>query len=86
MDTMDPFRTSQSVGTCPRCKQTLEADGGMRLVCLGGCGEWHPKEALDRRLDWHLIEHRPAVLRAGHAVFHNATASHPRAATYRWSS
>jgi Zn-finger nucleic acid-binding protein len=45
----DPYRSSQLVGTCPRCSNTLESDGeGARLVCLQGCGEWYPREMFEK--------------------------------------
>jgi Zn-finger nucleic acid-binding protein len=45
----DPYRSSQQVGTCPRCGNTTENDGERgRLVCLQGCGEWYPRTSFDR--------------------------------------
>ena len=54
----DPYRTSQQNGTCPRCQNPTESDGAMsRLVCVAGCGEWYPKEQLQRA--WAEIERQP---------------------------
>lgn len=56
----DPYRTSQQVGTCPRCGESTEGDGELgRLSCLRGCGEWYPKATLDRVLAWHEVEKKP---------------------------
>jgi Zn-finger nucleic acid-binding protein len=42
----DPYRSSQRIGTCPRCQNPTEDDGELRLACVAGCGEWYPKERL----------------------------------------
>jgi Zn-finger nucleic acid-binding protein len=45
----DPYRSSQQVGTCPRCGNPSESDGELgRLVCDAGCGEWYPRAAFER--------------------------------------
>lgn len=43
---MDPYRSGQQVGQCPRCQNPTESDGELRLACVAGCGEWYPKESL----------------------------------------
>ncbi len=57
---MDPYRTSESTGTCPRCGATLEDDAG-RLLCLGGCGEWYTREAVEKIVPWHELDRAPRV-------------------------
>ena len=56
----DPYRFSQQTGTCPRCQNETTSDGEMnRLACVRGCGEWYPKETLDRILSWHNVDAKP---------------------------
>src|SRR5690606_10113983 len=54
----DPYRTSQQVGTCPRCENATESDGD-RLVCVRGCGEWYPRARLDEVLGWDDLNKPP---------------------------
>lgn len=54
----DPYRTSQQVGTCPRCENATEGDGD-RLVCVRGCGEWYPRARLDEVLGWEELNKAP---------------------------
>jgi hypothetical protein len=58
---MDPYRTSQQVGTCPRCANSTESDGELlgRLRCVRSCGEWYPKAMLERVVPWTEIEKPP---------------------------
>jgi Zn-finger nucleic acid-binding protein len=57
----DPYRTSQQMGTCPRCGNSTEGDGeGARLVCVRGCGEWYPRVALSNEA-WSTILSRPVL-------------------------
>ena len=56
----DPFRTSQQVGTCPRCGNSTEGDGELgRLSCLRGCGEWYPRHVLDQSPAWQELLKNP---------------------------
>jgi Zn-finger nucleic acid-binding protein len=56
----DPYRSSQQIGTCPRCSNSTESDGELnRLACVRGCGEWYPKSTLDQILAWHEVEKKP---------------------------
>ena len=57
----DPYRTSQQVGTCPRCSNSTEGDGeGGRLTCLRGCGEWYPRVSFTDA-EWLSITSRPVM-------------------------
>jgi Zn-finger nucleic acid-binding protein len=57
----DPYRTSQQVGTCPRCGNSTEGDGEAgRLVCVRGCGEWYPRTYLKDDA-WRIILSRPVM-------------------------
>jgi len=57
----DPYRSTQSTGTCPRCSNSTEADGEIgRLVCVAGCGEWYPRATLDQILAWPDVTAEPA--------------------------
>ena len=57
---MDPYRTNERAGTCPRCAGGLEPDGvADRLVCLAGCGEWYPREAIGKQIAWHELDRAP---------------------------
>ena len=56
----DPYRSSQQVGTCPRCQNPTESDGEMdRLVCVRGCGEWYPRARLEQVLGWDDVRKAP---------------------------
>lgn len=61
---MDPFRTNHRAGVCPRCKGTIESDGGDRLVCLAGCGEWTPRTVIERFIEWEQLENAPPYVPA----------------------
>jgi Zn-finger nucleic acid-binding protein len=51
-----PFRSSETNGTCPRCTGDLDVDGGDRLVCIAGCGAWHPRSTF-AVVAWDRISH-----------------------------
>jgi len=57
---VDPYRTNERVGTCPRCANTLEPDGiADRLACRAGCGEWYSREHVERIVTWVELDRLP---------------------------
>jgi Zn-finger nucleic acid-binding protein len=57
---MDPYRTGQRIGTCPRCQNSTESDGELdRMVCVRGCGEWYSRERLKDALSWDELNKNP---------------------------
>ena len=59
----DPYRSSQQIGTCPRCQNSTESDGELdRMVCLRGCGEWYSRARLTSLLAWDALTKAPGGL------------------------
>src|SRR3569833_1483626 len=51
-----PYREGGTGLACPACQVVLLTDGGWRLTCVKGCGDWWHKDGLERSIDWRVVE------------------------------